>query len=215
MNSGTHKFHDAAADDPDWLVKQCYTLLIAGANQLENGVENLWKLGDSGGLTDYPDFGKYVDVNTFKCWLSAAVFAFADKKYWFQDKRNMPWDVFFPCLEGMNEKRWVLLKAVIMLMLDESMSGWKPHTSKLGGLPNYTFEPRKPVDLGTMLKNGIECISGILVFQDVVQQPEHQQQKKFQGEQSHLPDRAPIQAHTAEVLRQVEGARCESGKNVE
>ena len=45
-------------------------------------------------------------------------------------------------------------------------------TTKLGGLPNYTHEPRKPVSLGAMFRNGVECISGVLVVQDVVQNPE-------------------------------------------
>ena len=36
-------FHDPEADDPDWRVKMCYSLMIAGVTELENGVENLWK----------------------------------------------------------------------------------------------------------------------------------------------------------------------------
>jgi hypothetical protein len=39
--------------------------------------------------------------------------------------------------------------------------------SKLGGLPNYTYEPRKPIPLGMMFQNGVESISGLLVFQDI------------------------------------------------
>jgi hypothetical protein len=66
------------------------------------------------------------------------------------------------------------------------------------GLPNYTYEPRKPVPLGAMLRNGVECISGILVFQDVVHNPELQSRKDFHGEKSSLPGQPPITAHTAE-----------------
>jgi hypothetical protein len=90
-----------------------------------------------------------------------------------------------------------------MLMLDESMSGWRPKTSKLGGLPNITFEPRKPTPLVTMFRNGAECFSGVLVFQDAVQAPEVQSRKPFFNEASHLPGYSPITAHAAEVLRQV------------
>ena len=43
--------------------------------------------------------------------------------------------------------------------LDESMSGWRPKTSKCGGLPNITHEPRMPVPLGTMLRNAVECVN--------------------------------------------------------
>jgi hypothetical protein len=55
-------------------------------------------------------------------------------------------------------------KKTMMLMLDESMSGWRLKTSKPGGLPNITIEPCKPTPLGTMFWDGAECFSGILVF---------------------------------------------------
>ena len=78
--------------------------------------------------------------------------------------------------------------------------------SKLGGLPKYTFKPRKPVPLGTMFRNGAKCISGVLVFQDVVQLTEVQARKKFFNEKSYLPgDSTFVTAHAAEVLRQVHG----------
>jgi hypothetical protein len=91
-------------------------------------------------------------------------------------------------------------------MLDESMIAWRPKTSKLGGLPNYTYEPRKPVPLGTMFKNGVERLTGCLVFQDVVLIIEQQQEKLYFNADSHLLDNIKISAHTAEVLRQVESA---------
>jgi hypothetical protein len=43
------KFEDPEAEVPDWKVKQAYTLMIAAAPEIENGVENLWKRGPSGG----------------------------------------------------------------------------------------------------------------------------------------------------------------------
>lgn len=209
------KFHDSSpADneglDEDWKVKQGYMLIIAAACEIENGVDNLWKSGPSGGRHDFPDFGRYMSKNEFKCFASTAAFCWADKKHWFTDKRDMPWDVFLPCLSSFNERRKKLLKTVLLL-LDESMSGWRPKTTRTGGLPNVTFEPRKPVPLGTMLKNGVECLTGCLVYQDVVQLKEQQQRKDFFNADSHLPDDSKISAHTAEVLRQVEGANVVPG----
>jgi len=61
--------------------------------------------------------------------------------------------------------------------MNQCLDGAQKHP-KLGGLPNYTYEPRKPVPLGTMFRNGAECMSGILVFQDVVQLSEVQSCKK-------------------------------------
>ena len=199
------KFYDADLEDPDQLVKIAYTIMIAAVSEVEQGVENLWKRGRSNGRRDYPNFGQYMSKNTFKVFQSAAPYCFCDKKYWYVDKRDRPWDIFLPCLNSYNEKRRNLV-VTVLLMLDESMSGWRPKTSKLGGLPNYTFEPRKPVPLGTMFRNGAECTTGCIVFQDVVMNPEYQYTKKYQDEISNMPDKSPIKTHTAEVLRQVEGA---------
>ena len=50
-----------------------------------------------------------------------------------------------------------------------------------GGLPNYTFEILKSIPLDTMFRNGVEAISGICVFQNVVQTPEFQSKEKVSG----------------------------------
>jgi len=58
------------------------------------------------------------------------------------------------------------------------MSGWRPKTTKYGGLQNITNKPRKPVLLGTQFKNVVECLSGCFSYQDVVQGVKRQCQKK-------------------------------------
>ena len=199
------KFDDPEANDPDWRVKRCYTLLIAASCEVECGIDNLWKNGQGNGRKELPNFGKYVPRDAFKAFCSAAPYAFCNRKYWYIDKRDRPWDIFMPCISSYNLKRRNIIKSVLLL-LDESMSAWRPKTSKLGGLPNITFEPRKPVPLGTMFKNGAECITGIIAFQDIVMGAEVQQRKKYFGENSVVPGQQTIPSHTAEVLRQVEGA---------
>jgi hypothetical protein len=104
-----------------------------------------------------------------------------------------------------------LLKT-ILFMVDESMSGCKPKTSNLGGLPNYTYKPRKPALLGTMFPKGLECISAILVYQDVIQNPEQQSQKSFNGERSSLPGNSLFTAHTGQVMFQVDGGKIPEGR---
>ena len=106
--------------------------------------------------------------NYFKAFQSAAAYCFADKKYWCIDKRDKRWDIFLPYLRKYNKRRQQLIK-IVLLMLDESMSGWQPNTSKLAGIPNYTFELKNPVLLGTIFCNVVECRSGCIVFQNIVQ----------------------------------------------
>jgi hypothetical protein len=204
-------FYDEDADDPDWIVKLCYTLLVAAATESVVGLENLFKSGKSGGRHDYPNFGQYITRNKFKCFMAAAPYCWTDKKNWYLANNEKTWDIFHPILDSYNGKRKHLLETVLILMLDESMSGWRPKTSKLGGLPNITWEPRKPISLGTMFKNGAECKTGIILFQDVVAAPDCQMRKKFYDEDSSLPGTPPVPQHTAEVLRQVEGAKVIEG----
>ena len=212
------QFHDNDADDPDWIVKQAYLLVLAAATESDVGVENLWKRGRSGGRHDHADFGQYMPQNWFKAFQSGAALMFCEEEHWYVEKRDRPWDIFMPALQGFNDKRRGLFHTVLC-MLDESMSGWRPKTSKHGGLPNITFEPRKPVPLGTMLRNCVECISGSMAYQDVVMHPEMQQQKEFFysdaneqiREPTSLPGNPPMPAHTAEVLRLCKGADMDVG----
>eukprot|EP00957_Ditylum_brightwellii_P006620 502525-Ditylum_brightwellii.AAC.1 len=57
-----------------------------------------------------------------------------------------------------------------------------------------------------MLKNSLECITGVFKFQDSVQSPEVQQQQKYFGEPSFVSNSGTIPPHTSEVLQQVEGS---------
>ena len=66
-------FHDEMDDDPDWKVKQAYLIMIAAVCEIENGVEILWKKGQSGGQHVYPDFGKHMHQNMFKCFAWTAI----------------------------------------------------------------------------------------------------------------------------------------------
>jgi hypothetical protein len=54
-------------------------------------------------------------------------------------------------------------------------------------------------------------MSGILVFQDVVQDAEVVKQNEYFGEKSSMPNDMKIPAHAAEVLRQIKGAHIVDG----
>ena len=42
------------------------------------------------GLLTY--YRKFISKHEFKCFKSAAPFTFCDKKYWFLEKRDCPWE---------------------------------------------------------------------------------------------------------------------------
>ena len=117
-----------------------------------------------------------------------------------------------PFIEAINSKRHNLLW-VVFLVLDETIWGWRPKTSATGGMPNITYEPRKPVDLGAMARNGVEGITGIMAFQDPVADLTSQRLKPHMQDDNvlHLPGGGTLPVHCAEVLRQAEGAHIERG----
>jgi hypothetical protein len=148
------KFHDEDAEYPDRNICQSYTLLIAVASNIKNGVDNLWNRGKVMGCRNYPDFSRFMSKNAFKAFKSGAHTYWNEEEHWFKDKRDFTWDVLFPILELFNGRRREHLKCVL-LTLDEIISGWWPKSTKTGGLPKLYWEPRKPVHLGKMFRNGV------------------------------------------------------------
>ena len=201
---------ERTGEDPDVLLKICVTLMIAAANEIHSGIASLWKQGRGYGFRDYPNFAQYLPRNYFKAFVHAFPLMWADRQYWYMSRNDLPWDMFQPFLNEYNLLRGKMTD-VYYCVLDESMSGWRPKTTPTGGLPNITFEPRKPVNLGTMIKNGCECITGMMVHHDIVMGSVHQGAKKYNDETSHLPRGEQILGHVAEVLRQAEGANVQKG----
>lgn len=136
-------FHDSLSDDPDWKVKLSYLLMIAATTEKVKGASDLWKSGSRPySRHEYPDYGKYMTEKEFKCFKAAAPYAFCDKSEWFKEKRDKSWDIFLPALSSYNERRQKFFKSyALAALLDESMSGYCPKTSKTGGLPNISYEP--------------------------------------------------------------------------
>jgi hypothetical protein len=146
----------------------------------------------------------------FKVFKSYVHLCFADEDHWYTETQDLTWDVCLPCLNKFNERNKNLLRT-LLLILDDSMSGWHPETMMMAGIHKLTWEPRKHVPLGTILRNGVEGITAILVCQILVQHADVMKKLEFYGEQLSLPNGAEIGAHTAEVLCQVEGANVVSG----
>ena len=67
-----------------------------------------------------------------------------------------PWAILGSLIDGFNKNRSEYVASSVCKVADESMSAYRPRTTKTGGLPHLAFEPRKPEDLGTEFKN-ISC----------------------------------------------------------
>ena len=80
-----------------WTWLECQILLNLpheATNEMEFGIDNPWNRVISNGRCSYPDFGQHVPITYFKAFCSAYAYAWADKKFWYIDKRDQTW-VFF------------------------------------------------------------------------------------------------------------------------
>ncbi len=89
-------------------------------------------------------------------------------------------------LRMMLDLKYHSLIQMLYLVFDESMSWWRPKNIKSIGLPNRTFDPRKSVPLGTIILNGVECSTGIIVHHDIVHELQEQAMKKYVDQESSL-----------------------------
>ena len=203
------KIHDSTKADPDWKVKQVVLLIVKGSAVPGNGMEQCWKAGCLPGSHNkimHPDFGRFFCDTEFKAIINALPFMWGEKACWCRDRRDVPWDVFMPFVLSWNVKQRSLFSCFRQTIVDESMAGWVPKGSKLGGLPNCTMEPRKPVPLGTVLKDTAEGTTKLVVHTDPVMTPSVQDRKDFATKRTFSPDTKssfePHSSHVAEVLRQ-------------
>ena len=66
-----------------------------------------------------------------------------------------------------NENRRLNIIHSGILVIDESMSAWKPKTTKTCGLPNLSCIPRKPRPIGTEFKNTADAETGVMLFWEI------------------------------------------------
>ena len=89
---------------------------------------------------------------------------------------------------------------MIYILLDKSMSGWRPKTSKRGGILHIW----KPVPLAMMIENAVDCTMGIFLYQDIVDMSTKHWKKKYTNPvvELYLQKSEDISYHMAEVLHQ-------------
>jgi hypothetical protein len=118
--------------------------------------QSTWALQGVGAVDLWPSY-------RFSELRMAFPFAFYD----FEAKDNGdPWHPVGLLVDGYNKNRFKKIAASVLKVLDESMSAFRPRTTKkgsyLGGLPHISFILRKPEPLGTEFK--VICCATTGVF---------------------------------------------------
>ena len=78
-----------------------------------------------------------------------------------------PWWKFQSAVDNFNEIRNELVLPSEILCVDESMSAFRPQTTKTGDMPNISYVTRKPENLGTEFKTCACPVTGILSFLEI------------------------------------------------
>ena len=83
------------------------------------------------------------------------------------EKDNDPWYCFSSAIKEFNDIRNEQVQSSWVKVLDKSMSAWRLHTSKNGGLPNISFIIRKPEPLGTEFKTVCCPVTGVMTRMEI------------------------------------------------
>jgi hypothetical protein len=137
-------------------LKICMTLVVADSLEVSMASITFLKSRASNRFKQYPNYGNYVQQNYFCAFVSGFPQLWSPSHLWHLE--HVPWESFLPLVRAFNHK-WGELIRTNYLLMDKSMSAWRPKSSKTGGLPNITDKTRKPKLLGTMFKNGVEAMT--------------------------------------------------------
>jgi hypothetical protein len=128
-------------------------LLIAAAEYGQRGA-SLWMEGDQKDshekeewqyMVPHPSFERFMKLYHFKEFPQFLPLAYASESL---QKTNDPWWQFRDAVTEFNNNRKQKNHFPPWVTIDESMSAWKPRTTKNGNLPNISFIARKSEPLG-------------------------------------------------------------------
>ena len=150
----------------------CGIALIVGAADCSDKGEVLWVAHSKGKkeeerhwstICEKTDFGKYMRLYRFK------QFRTFFPKIWEEEQHRCtdPWWKFSRAVDDFNAIRKEMILPCEIISLDESMSAFRPQTTKTGGLPNISYIARKPENLGTELKTGVCPVLGVMMFLEI------------------------------------------------
>ena len=121
------------------------------AARLEGRVGMLWDSASAEppGILRRVDYTSHMTRTRFQEIRKYMAFVFANKTL---NKGKDDWWQVFGGVNGLNENRKEIVQAPNIRVLDESMSAFRPRTTKTGNLTYLSFILRKPEPLGTEFK---------------------------------------------------------------
>ena len=109
------------------------------------------------------DFGRFMTKSRFFYIFTAARFCKGQPNV----AGEGDWAMFDRGPSDYNANRLRNIRPGPTLVLDESMSAWRPRTTELGGLENLSYIKRKPEPLGTEFKVAVDGKSGVMLHLEI------------------------------------------------
>jgi hypothetical protein len=161
--------------------------LLVGACEFDNHGKNCWSetdKKDEGGetlfsLVQHPNFDRYVTYCRYKDFRRFL------PSIWFDEERKQnddPWWRFAGAVDSFNKIRKEKLSKSQWAIIDESMSAWKPRTTKCGKLPNVSFVPRMPSPLGTEFKCTACPLTGCMLALEIQRGKDGMREQEYNRE---------------------------------
>jgi hypothetical protein len=97
--------------------------------------------------------------------------------------KSDPWWEIRAMVDALNKNRKTKVAASVYKVMDESMSSFRPKTSKTGNLPNLSFIKRKPKPLGTEFKNMVCGATRIMLIALEIQEGKFPMREKAHRDQ--------------------------------
>ena len=123
----------------------------------------MWDRSEPEGYGSKVDLSKYMKEHRFVDIKRYIPFLFSDAS----KKESDPWWQICTGIENYNSNRKKTVKASPIKVFDESMSAFRPRTSRFGNLPHLSSIDRKPEPLGTELKVTNTTIMGVGLYLEI------------------------------------------------
>ena len=135
--------------------------IVVGASDCSEKGENLWENSRSNrqwkkhwvSVSSPTNFGQYMRYYRFKQFKQFFPLIWQESSQPVVVDNNNSWWKFEPAIRTFNDNRRELITPSSIIAIDESMSAFRPQTTKTGRLPNISYILRKPENLGTEFKS--------------------------------------------------------------
>jgi Transposase IS4 len=133
---------------------------------------------DSEGYGKLVDMSEYMVQYRFNEIRKFIPYLFADNTR----EANDPWWQFSKGIDEYNKNRRTVVCSSFLKVFDESMSAYRPQTTKTGNLPHLSQVERKPEDLGTEVKVTADTATGMCLYLEIQTGKQRMSEMEFTNE---------------------------------